>query len=354
MNVSDNTACALYRAVLPWAMCHADLAKEGIQLDISEKLSNQYEYDCYIFHRLVMPYFVPTLADMRFFNRRKIVWDTDDDLLEVPAWNPAREMIGQGKTDMMKACLSYSDHVTLTTDIFKNEYAKAYPTFSDRITVLPNLIDLDAWKFEPCRKQSGPVRVMWSGSMSHQADVDLIGDVVFKLVKKYKDKVHFIFMGLIPSQLRINNETLPDLRNRVVQVGVCELPYYPHNLTLFSPDISMIPVVDCRFNRVKSNIKYLEMTLAGAASVASDLGPYAATIEDSRDGLLCQDAEDWEESLSLLIENPSKVREMHKAARQKVIDNYSWQSPSKQKWMDFFRRLANEKSTEQVRALTAS
>jgi hypothetical protein len=45
---------------------------------------------------------------------------------------------------------------------------------------------------------------------------------------------------------------------------------------------------------------------------------------------------------------------MHKAARQKVIDNYSWQSPSKQKWMDFFRRLANEKSTEQVRALTAS
>ena len=104
-------------------------------------------------------------------------------------------------------------------------------------------------------------------------------------------------------------------------------------------DISVCPLADNQFNRCKSNIKWLESTMSGAAVVASDVYPCAQSIEHGKTGYLAKRTKDWVKCLSDLIENEDKRKQMVKNAQKEVKDNYA----SPQKWIDFYKYLDGEK-----------
>jgi hypothetical protein len=67
-------------------------------------------------------------------------------------------------------------------------------------------------------------------------------------------------------------------------------------------DISLVPVIDCAFNRAKSNLKVIEFGAWGIPSFASKVAPYAKTIVDGENGFFLNNRE----ALSRLIEDKSE------------------------------------------------
>ena len=82
----------------------------------------------------------------------------------------------------------------------------------------------------------------------------------------------------------IPNELLAYGPEQVAFYYGCEIKYYPEFMSHFNPDISLAPVIDHDFNRAKSAIKWMEGTLMGAATIASNLNPYSEAIRHDEIG----------------------------------------------------------------------
>ena len=91
------------------------------------------------------------------------------------------------------------------------------------------------------------------------------------------------------------------------------------------PDIGLAPLLDEPFNRAKSELHWLEYSMAGAATVATSFGPAGPydVIRDGVDGLLATSRADWERHLRRLAASPELRRELAGNARSRVLREYT-------------------------------
>jgi SAM-dependent methyltransferase/glycosyltransferase involved in cell wall biosynthesis len=93
-------------------------------------------------------------------------------------------------------------------------------------------------------------------------------------------------------------------------------PYERYEQVLRDCDMALLPLAPTRFNRMKSDLKFLECAGHGVVALASPT-VYAETIRDGELGLLYRSAEEFEDRLRLLIDE----REL----RRRVAGNaYRW------------------------------
>jgi SAM-dependent methyltransferase len=82
-------------------------------------------------------------------------------------------------------------------------------------------------------------------------------------------------------------------------------------------EISLMPLADTRFNRAKSDLKFIEAGACRVASLASSV-VYANSIEDGRTGLLFRDPVEFHARLLHLLAMPELARELGDTARRYV------------------------------------
>ena len=99
---------------------------------------------------------------------------------------------------------------------------------------------------------------------------------------------------------------------------LCDYPTYLEILS--RSDICFMPLADTPFNRCKSDLKFLEASASGLASLASDV-VYRDSIEEGRTGLLFRDANELRHQLARMVANPAWTRELAMAARAHVAKN---------------------------------
>ena len=100
-------------------------------------------------------------------------------------------------------------------------------------------------------------------------------------------------------------------------------------------------MIDDEFNRSKSNIKWLEYSLKGIPTVASNVEPYKC-IENDKTGYLCDKPEDWYETLSMLIKSPQKRKNVAESASTEVKNNWDYRGKGKL-WKDAFNGVLKSK-----------
>jgi glycosyltransferase involved in cell wall biosynthesis len=90
------------------------------------------------------------------------------------------------------------------------------------------------------------------------------------------------------------------------------------------PHIGLAPVADEPFNRARSELHWLEYSMAGAPTIASRLmggGPYEV-IRDGVDGLLARNRAEWRQALRSLARSPALRAEIAGRARERVLAEY--------------------------------
>jgi glycosyltransferase involved in cell wall biosynthesis len=114
-------------------------------------------------------------------------------------------------------------------------------------------------------------------------------------------------------------------------------PYDRYLELLYGCDVALLPLNPTRFNRMKSDLKFLECAAHGVATLASPT-VYADSIIEGETGLLYRSPEDFEARLRHLIEDM--------ALRRRIADNaYRWVRDNRllaqhyRKRLDWYRDL---------------
>ncbi len=208
-----------------------------------------------------------------------------------------------------------ADVVTVTHD----RLAIAVRPYNHNVEVLPNALPYGEDQFGAIKvsvKESGidikedSLRVLYAGGITHEKDLNIIANPWKRIASdsKLKDKLSFVLAGYDDS-----NAGIAAIWHRMISNYLCGFklngyvrqPLFPDRYMAFyaEADICIAPLVESRFNSMKSNLKTLEAAAFKLPILVSNVHPY---IESG--GIKIKSQSDWYRYLKLLA-NSKEARE---------------------------------------------
>jgi glycosyltransferase involved in cell wall biosynthesis len=326
--------------------------------------------------------------------------------------HPAYAMIkNSGMDKKIHENLKNAKNITTTTPLFAKELLKINSNKS--VHILPNAIDPTEKQYTPKPEKSDRLRIGWLGGSSHLKDLEILHGVVGKIKSdKLLDKVQFVVCGFdLRGMVTIIDEKTGQQKQRPIQPkesvwyqyeriftsdytsisedyrdfllsfkkgeyeGVENEPYrrvwtkpistYATNYNLF--DVSLAPIVEHEFNRVKSQLKVIEAGFHKKAIIAQDYGPYQIDLVNYYDktvkgqqipdvnpdgnALLVKTSKnhkDWYKNIKKLILNPSLVEDLSARLYETVKDTYSVDAVTEKRRELYLKLLKEVKKPEIV------
>lgn len=415
---SDRSGVGYFRSVAP----HLGLEKfypSEFHVDINESpdLNNDEflkQYDIIHYHRTLASYEqMPMLLD-KLKNMGIITIMDLDDYWAPGQHHPAYLIIKNSKMDeKIIGNLKIAENITTTTDIFAKEISK----FNKNVYVLPNAIDPNEKQYTPNPEKSNRIRIGWLGGSSHLEDLKLLNG----LVNRFKsdnmlDKVQFVLCGfdlrgnvtmidpntgqqtqrpIQPMEsvwykyeqiftdnystvsdryrkhlLSFTKEEYDDIDNEPYRrVWTKPVSSYASNYNLF--DISLAPLADNTFNKVKSQLKVIESGFHKKALIAQDFGPYQIDLVNAKlkvntkDGngqsfnengnayLVNNNTKEWYQFVKKLVNNPEQIEILANNLYNTVKDTYSIEAVS-EKRRELYLSLINGKQNSSIQSVLES
>lgn len=326
---------------------HVDTNIEGVSPE--ERVKNFTEADIVLMYQpvgfgplhnmRVAKSFMPTKRPEGWKYPPTFITDTDDNLFRVDPHNPAYKNLGwcdpeTGKEipkghqiaelvdgvrhilwqdghndfsvernkqtlDTYRQIINESDCVTCTTP--RNaEYVHEHST-PRRVEVFPNLVRSEDYP-QIDLMPNNRIKILWQGGQNHEMDWRPLKNALRNISKKYPD-VQWITWGVNYPWV---TEVIP--ADRLTFMPWCDWREYKLRRVMVGEDISLAPLTPNRFNLCRSAIKFYEASMGKrpAVTLAQKTGPYADEIQDAETGLLFETPEEFEDRLSLLIENSTE------------------------------------------------
>ena len=318
-----------------------------------------------------------------------VIADIDDYWLPTKE-HPIHQLIVENKihTKIVEN-LKVADYVTTTTELFANEIRK----FNKNVLVLPNAIDPKEPQFNEPTLDSEKIRVGWLGGSSHLHDLKLLDGMVSKL-SPIQDKLQYYVCGfdVRGTVTEINKETGQQTQRPIKPQETVWVRYeeiFTNNYKIISPeyktyldkfeegdypaiqkenyvrvwtrpvdsyarnyakfDISLAPIKNHMFNRMKSQLKVIEAGFYKKALIASNIGPYTIDLKHAlhqgkfTDGnaLLVNESNnhsDWAKHVKKLVDNPNLITDLGERLYETVKERYDLNLVTKTR-ADFYKSL---------------
>ncbi len=209
---------------------------------------------------------------------KPVIIDYDDNGFDLDPDNPAYYFYSRDdKQECMRECLRLADVVTVTQRYLGECLIEQVPTAN--IEIVPNAIDDKMFHVEPSNHIRNKIIAMRGGS-SHTKDWDIYKDAILEIMDTYPEYALAV-MGHHPEWLKKIDP------NRIRYFKFQDIPTYFDHLLQLKPEIALVPLEDTKFANCKSNIAWIEFTIAGAAVLAQSLHmfrqPGCITFDDAED-----------------------------------------------------------------------
>jgi glycosyltransferase involved in cell wall biosynthesis len=322
--------------------------------------------------------------------------DLDDHWAPGPH-HPAYLLIkNSGLDKLILGNIKNARNITTTTSLFAEEISK----HNKNVFVLPNAIDPEEKQYTPNPEKSNRLRIGWLGGSSHLKDLEILRGVTGRLHNEgLLDNVQFVLCGydlrgtmtIIDEQtgqqtqrpikpmesvwyqyeriftedyttvspeykdflLKFKQEEYPNVENEPYRrVWTKPISSYASNYNLF--DISLAPIEENDFNKVKSQLKVIEAGFHKKALIAQDFGPYQIDIknayqfgggwDENGNGVLIEsnkNHKDWYKFIKKLIQNPELVKQLSENLHNTVKNTYSVSAVSDTR-RDLYKKLVSE------------
>jgi len=393
---SDRSGVGKFRSIDPH-VCLQKLYPNEVHVDIEFDINYDddkfwQKYDIVHFHRLIGQDYEKSVELIEKLNKQGVVTICDIDDYWLPTKeHPLHTIIVQEKiNEKIIAQIRSAKHVTTTTSVFASEVSK----INKNVSILPNAIDPNEPQFKEKTLESDRIRVGWLGGSSHLHDLYLLDGMVNKL-GTLNDKIQYVVCGFDTrgSMTEYNQDTgekkvrpiRPDetvwvkyeeiFTNNYKIVGdeykthlmkfkdesyhnelnegyrrVWTLPTtsYAKNYSKF--DISLAPIKNHIFNRVKSQLKVIEAGFYKKALIASNVGPYTIDLKHALkngefvDGnaLLVEETRnhsDWSKHIKKLVDNPNMIVDLGERLYETVSKTYDLNNVTKDRKELYFSLL---------------
>jgi glycosyltransferase involved in cell wall biosynthesis len=390
---SDRTGVGKFRSVDPHVFLQ-NLYGDDFHVDIIyetpyENLSFWTQYQIIAFHRSIGPDFDKSCELIQKLNDLGVITICDIDDYWMPGKeHPIHDIIRVNKiNEKITANLRVSKYVTTTTTLFADEIKK----LNKNVVIFPNAINPNEPQFKEPTLESDRLRVGWLGGSSHLHDLQLLS--LGKTVE-LKDKLQYVLCGfdtrgtvteinqqtgeqkkrdILPHEtvwaqyekiftqdlttvseeykkylLKYSQEVYPnELDEPYVRVWTKPVTSYAKNYSKF--DVSLAPIKNHMFNRMKSQLKVIEAGFYKKAIIASDLGPYTLDLKhclqngnfvDGNALLVSENRNhsDWSKYIEKLVKNPNMVKDMGERLYETVKDKYDLNTVTKDR-AQFYKSL---------------
>lgn len=221
-----------------------------------------------------------------------LVYETDDLFLYERRSDAPAAYAGE-----ISAYLSRAACIITSTSYLADELRYLNP----RVSVFPNLIDPAIWDIRKPAGRSGgrPLRICCIGTGLMSENISLIVPAMEFCADRYGKDVVFCLWG----NVKYVDERVKKLKN--VKLFDKRMPYrsFARRLQREAFDLGIVPLSDLRFNRAKSNVKYLEYAVSGIPAIFSRVEAYAG-LSHGDTGLLAEnDPDAWKEEIIRLTED---------------------------------------------------
>lgn len=267
---------------------------------------------------------VDFFMEMRAKYEKPMLVETDDDYIDVPPWNEAFHSFGPN-TDVRRNAIAHlrlADGLIVSTPFLKQTYSQ----FNSNINVIENALDFEMW--DKCRiAKHKYIRIGWIGGRTHIQDLLMVAPVIKELVREFPNVWFYVVNSALKFYARQAGEpyVFENTPNVYYTDKGVTINLYPRFMSHFKFDIGIAPLIDCNFNRAKSNLRWLEYSALKIPTVASKISHFEQTITSSRDGLLVpnNDLQVWKDHLKALITDETKRRAIGRAAYSTVKKKFN-------------------------------
>jgi glycosyltransferase involved in cell wall biosynthesis len=392
---SDKSGVGKFRSVDPHVMLQ-NMYPNDFHIDIDyepnvKDVNYWKKYQIVHVHRNVGQTYeeTPKLIEWLKLNGIIVIVDIDDYWLPTKE-HPIHQLILQNKIHQkIMDNLKVASYVTTTTKLFADEIRK----YNKNVEVFANAINPKDPQFNEPTLPSEKIRVGWLGGSSHLHDLKLMSGFVSKL-SPLQDKLQYYICGFDTrgTVTEINKETGQQTQRAIkpeetvwaryeeiftdnykiitpkykdflskfeekeffgwenenyVRVWTRPVTTYAKNYSKF--DISLAPIQNHIFNRMKSQLKVIEAGFYKKALIASNVGPYTIDLKHAlhqgqfTDGnaLLVNESNnhsDWAKNIKKLVENPNMIVDLGERLYETVKDRYDLNNVTKER-AEFYKSL---------------
>ena len=262
------------------------------------------------------------------------------------------------------ANIKSAEHITTTTTLFADEISKS----NKNVSVIANAIDPTERQYIPTPTKSDRVRIGWLGGSSHLKDIELLKGLVSKLKSDgLMDKVQFVLCGFdlrgyktiydakTQTQKQVKIEPKDSVWTKYEEIFTdgykTVSPEYKEHLLRFTKeefngvenesykrvwtkpissyasgynqfDISLAPLVENKFNAMKSQLKVIEAGFHKKAIIAQNFGPYQIDLTNvyTKSTTKADPTYDLENGNAFLVDSSKNHKQWYKYIKRLIND----------------------------------
>lgn len=176
--------------------------------------------------------------------------------------------------------------------------------WNPNVFVFPNAVmQLPSVPSENTPKEGDRLKIFF-GAINRGADWDEVKHSIFAVMPELGDKIEFT---VVHDQAVF--ESLPGTVNKNFYPT---LPHEKYMQVLNSCDVALLPLKDTQFNRLKSDLKFIECCAAGVVPICSNI-VYADQLAHKEIGVFPATATHWGASLLQLCSSPKSIKQRKEA-----------------------------------------
>lgn len=291
--INKDSAVAYHRITLPL------LLMEDVDVHITNHITEEtFEsgFDLVFYSRHLSDFAFDKINKMREKHGFKLVIDVDD-FWHLDKWHPLyQSYIKEDYHTQQIKNMANADAVFVTHERLHREASQ----FNDNTYIIPNAIPKVEQYAETKTMPSDKVRLFWQGSATHEEDINLIKYAIENLGNTERDKIEMIMCGYHPEELVWQRMAKTYTLNKRLQHRVFKAMTYSTYYKAYSEaDVCLVPLVNSRFNSMKSNLKILEAACLSLPVIAHNVNPYKDMPVTYANGTM-----EWVKAMKWYINNP--------------------------------------------------
>jgi len=212
-------------------------------------------------------------------------------------------------TDAHIAILEAADYVIVTTELLRQEALK----HNKNVVVIPNAFDPSYKSCENKRIEEDKIVFGYLGGHCHRKDVDQLRGVNNRLSNEFSN-YKFRLMGMDGSTVYkgyadvMGAQLGKEYFDWMERADIWNYHRFYNYL-----DVSLVPLVDNKFNNLKSELKLIEAGFFKKAVIVDNVHPYRDLIKHKQNAMVVNKYTDWYKHCKYLLRNPNAITELGEA-----------------------------------------
>jgi glycosyltransferase involved in cell wall biosynthesis len=309
-----NSGVSFHRLFNPLIYLPKDYA---MMTDVLTEEELEKGYDILFINRYIAGMEVDEVVRLRQKYGFKLVVDVDD------YWNLDAWHILYGKYPTQKVI----DHIKVADLVIcsNNDLAVQIDELNPNWIVIPNALPYGEDQFTDVKTESDKVRFVYAGSVTHEKDIAILKNPMKRVAgdPMVKSKSSFILCGYS------EDKNVANVWGRMINDYLCgfnvngyiraALPVDQYMNFYNEADACLIPLVDSKFNSMKSNLKVLEAATKNAPVICSNVKPYS----ECKHIIPVNNQSDWFTNIKKVVKDAIYRQEMGIANGEWCRENFN-------------------------------